>query len=116
MGMRLHARLPFWIKPPCQLQCAIQVESVDTYYLMQLEVWATLHLTCQRCMREFVYDYHQQNVIAVCADEQTADRLMSTYDCMLHLGGMLQLDDVLTDELYLFAPEKHLDEALCQLG
>lgn len=111
----LTHRLPDWIASPCQVTYQMSVQLVDNYYLMKLDVTGSLMVTCQRCAQEFAHDYHNQTSIVVCPDDAVAQSLMSRYECIVEPSARIDLQEIITDELYLFCQEKHEDEQHCAL-
>lgn len=111
----LQERMPTWVSAPCHLTCDLTVNAVDSYFLVTLEVFGQLTLTCLRCANEFQHEYKNLTTLAVCANDNAADALMDQYECIVQQDGRMNLKEVLTDDLYLFLPEKHLDSSLCVL-
>lgn len=101
----VHERLPTWIESPCIIECTFQVTPGRGYYLLNLTMDATLHITCQRCLSTVDYHHHHHTELALCFKEEKADQLMALYDCMVIDQDELKLEDILADELHLFAPE-----------
>lgn len=109
----IQQRLPDRISPPCELICDFQVDAQTDYYLVTLDVRSELVITCQRCLGQFQHVYNNHTELAVCSDEAMAERLMGRFESIVAPNCEIDLTDVLTDELYLFSPEKHLDYADC---
>jgi len=76
---------------------------------------AILHITCQRCLSTVHYPYQQTTELALCFNEERANQLMSTYDSIVVENDELNLDDLLTDELHLFAPEIPHELSVCHI-
>lgn len=110
--IELNQRLPDPIKAPCTLNCRYAVSPYDNYYLLDLEVSGLLSISCQRCLEAFDYEYVNQTQVAVCHSESEADQLMSLYECIVAEID-IDLADILTDELHLYAPKQHEDIAFC---
>lgn len=108
-ALTLTERLPNFLSAPCHLNVTYQVESEDDFYLLHLEVNGPLVVTCQRCMQEFNHPYNNQTTIAIAHSDERAEKLLEQYECIVSTNGQINLDDVLIDELYLYAPEFHPD-------
>lgn len=111
--VRISERLPMHIHLPCDLSCKFQVDAHHEYYLVTLNVTGTLELVCQRCVAGFQYEYSNQTQVAVCQAEDVAENLMTSYECIVSKSNEIDLTEILTDELHLFCPEKHLNTADC---
>jgi len=111
--MHINDRLPVFIHSPCELACEFKVEAHRNYYLLVLNVKGELNLTCQRCMEDFQYAYHNQSQLAVCVSDEVAETLMSSYECILSDENEVNLVDIITDELHLYCPERHEDLTMC---
>lgn len=111
----IHDRLPVFVKSPCELACDFQVEAHRDYYLLTLDVQGMLELTCQRCLGDFQYDYHNQSKLAVCRSEEVAEKLMASYECIVSEEGEVDLVEIITDELHLYCPEKHSELMACDV-
>lgn len=109
----LEQRLPLFIKAPCQVDCAYQLQKEKGYYLLHMQVSGTLTIVCQRCLSDFTYDYANETVIALCDSDETAEKLMSDYECSVIVNGEVDLNHLILDELHLYAPQKHADLGHC---
>lgn len=103
---QLIERLPYYVQSPCTLNCTYQLSQQDKFYLLNLKIEGDLSLTCQRCAELYVYPYHKEIEIAVCRDEERASQLMERYDCIV-AHNEIDLLEILSDEICLYAPEKH---------
>ncbi|HVT62185.1 MAG TPA: YceD family protein [Legionellaceae bacterium] len=112
--MEIKERLPSFIQAPAHLNCTIRVEKTAHYYHLMLGVKGLIHVICQRCLHEFDYPFNQNNDIALCADEDTAEKMMTKMDSIVHLKDELDIVSIVTDELHLYCPEKHLDLNECE--
>lgn len=74
-----------------------------------------LILTCQRCLGEFSYHYSNLTEVAVCDSDETAEKMMNQYDCLVSTN-QVDLQEIVTDELHLYAPEFHFDLNECDHG
>lgn len=109
----IEERKPAYISSPCKVSCEFQVEACQDYYLLTLNVSGAFEITCQRCMEDFQQTYDNQTTLAVCAREDIAETLMTTYECIVAADSQVDIMDIVTDELHLFLPEKHPDPAGC---
>lgn len=111
--IELSARLPDNIEHACSLDCEYQVQSYGHYYLLKLATKGDIVITCQRCLHEFNHHYSNQTTLAICDSNELAEQLMNDYECISSTNGEIDLNEVLTDELYLFVPDKHLNFEEC---
>lgn len=111
--LTVKERLPERVIRPCELTCTFHVESCGNYYLLTLDTAGTLMVNCQRCLQVFQYDYSNQCKLAVCVSDIVAESLMEDFECIVAEGDQVDLLDILADELHLFAPEKHDNDADC---
>ena len=111
--LHLSDRLPEHLGRPCTVTCTFHVEACSEYYLLSMDVRGTLGITCQRCLGDFQHDYAHQTTLAVCANDDVANDAMSLHECIVVKGSEVDLIEVVTDELNLFLPEKHLDSEAC---
>ncbi|MBA2651424.1 MAG: DUF177 domain-containing protein [Tatlockia sp.] len=111
-NIEIKNRLPSHLLPPSIMHCQFDVRAFTNYYLLTLSSKAVLTIECQRCLSEFAHPYSIQTELAICDSDETAERLMNHYDCIVS-DDSLDLTEVLTDELYLYAPEFHLDYDHC---
>jgi uncharacterized protein len=109
----LTERLPSHVKSPCELKCQFHVEKHEEHYLLTLNVTGQVMITCQRCLSVFEYNYDNQTQVAICPNELVAEKLMSNYECIVTHSHEIELNDILTDELHLYLPEKHLNLSDC---
>ena len=111
--VHVQERKPDRVSSACDLTCTFKVEACSDYYLITLDVHGTLDITCQRCLANFQHEHINRTTLAVCANEDVAETLMASFECIVVNNFQIDLIDILTDELYLFLPEKHLDVAGC---
>ena len=109
----IQERKPARLHLPCELTCQYEIAAYENYYLLTLNVQGRLEITCQRCLASFSHDYSNHTQLAVCADDDVAERLMASYECIVDKNYQVDLIDIVTDELYLFLPEKHPDMTGC---
>lgn len=105
----LSERLPSFILAPCALDVKYQVETKDNFYLINLVVSGDLTVVCQRCMQEFHLNYKNATTIAVARSEERAEQLLELYECIVASNWQVSLEDIIIDELYLYAPQFHED-------
>lgn len=113
LSILLEQRLPLFIKAPCQVECHYQLQKEKGYFLLDMEVSGALTIVCQRCLAEFTHDYTNKTLIALCESDETADQLMSNYECSVISNGEVDLNDLILDELHLYAPQKHTELKHC---
>lgn len=116
--LTLKDRLPRNVAAANRLTGQIQAVVHGDCYLLSVEVEGQLLINCQRCLEEFNYDYQQQTQLAVCQDEETAEKWMTQYESLVVTDNTLDLEEIVTDDLYLYAPEKHphLEDCRCEIG
>lgn len=100
-------RLPSFIVAPCSLDVAYQVEAKEDYHLIHLKVSSTLTINCQRCMHEVQLDYNNATTIASARNEERAEQLLEQYECIVSSNWQVSLEDLVVDELHLYAPQFH---------
>lgn len=111
--VRVEERKPERVRSPCELTCEFKVEDCSDYYLVTLDITGMLEIACQRCMVDFPHEHTNQVKLAVCANDDIAETLMSCFECIVANDSRIDLIDILTDELHLFLPEKHQNIADC---
>ncbi|MGC1182886.1 YceD family protein [Legionella sp.] len=109
----IKERLPNFIIAPCTLYVHYQVDVKEDFYLVRLHVNGEVSLQCQRCLDNFNYLYDNNTVIAVCRDEQRAEELLEHYECVVSSSLQICLEDLIIDELHLYAPQFHLQITDC---
>jgi uncharacterized protein len=115
LTITLNNRLPSWVQSPCQINCTIKITSCGNFYLLNLTMDAVLHITCQRCLSTVHSPFHHTTELALCFNEEKANDLMTMYDTVVVESDELNLDDLLTDELHLFAPEIPHEIEVCHI-
>ncbi|MBA2648572.1 MAG: DUF177 domain-containing protein [Legionella sp.] len=108
-------RLPHFLLAPCVLNVAYQVKAEDDYYLIQLGVEGVFTIQCQRCLQDFSYPYTNKTCIAVCSTDERAASLLEYYECIVSSNNQVVLEELVIDELHLYAPQYHLDESECDI-
>lgn len=109
----LEARLPPFIKSPSTLHYKFHVKMPQNYYVLTLEVSAELLCICQRCLGEYKHHYQNRTELAICSNDEIAEQLMEQYECIVSENGQVDLNELLTDELYLYGPEFHPEISDC---
>ncbi|MBA2656480.1 MAG: DUF177 domain-containing protein [Tatlockia sp.] len=110
--IEISGRLPGHLHSPCVVHCLFQAKAYKDYYLLTLRSDAALTITCQRCLTEFSHQYSNTTELAICDSDETAERMMNHYDCIVS-DYRIDLGEIITDELYLYSPEFHLDIDQC---
>jgi uncharacterized protein len=105
--LNLTERLPHQIISDCSLVCEYVVSRYPDYYVLTLDVTGELPMQCQRCLGEFAQPYKNHTTLAICTNESTAEKLMESYECIVSPQLEVNLNEIVTDELHLYAPEKH---------
>jgi uncharacterized protein len=107
VSLQVQERLPYYVQSPCELHCKLVVRQESHYYHLNLQISGRLTIHCQRCAQDFQHDYEHSSELAICPDEEMADRMMSRLDCIVQTEDDLDLLAVVTDDIHLFCPEKH---------
>lgn len=102
-----HSRLPDFIVAPCEVTVTYHAEAKDDFYLMHLKVQGNLLVLCQRCMQEFPFPYDNETVIAVFRSDERAEQMLEHYECIVSSNGKVDLEELVIDELHLYAPQCH---------
>lgn len=111
--LKLSERLPYYIVSDCTLDCEYLVQQFPNYYLLRLNVSGDLTIQCQRCLAPFTHFYENHTELAICRDDVTAENLMEQYECIVASQNEIDLVTIVTDELHLYAPEKHAELIEC---
>lgn len=111
--MSITKRLPSFISAPCALDVAYRVEAKDDYFLLHLDVKAELIIICQRCMQEYNLTYNNDTTIAAARSDERAEQLLEHYECIVSSNWQVNLEDLVVDELHLYAPQFHTDIKDC---
>ena len=117
--LALNARLPDFIAQSCRFKCEYHICPVENYHLLTRVVAGLLShplvITCQRCLNDFFYHYDHSTTLAIAYSEELANQLMNVteYECIVATDNQIDLVEILTDDLYLYLPEKHLDLTQC---
>jgi uncharacterized protein len=111
--LSITERLPRFISVPCDVAVAYAVEKKEDFFLMNLEVLGAITVTCQRCLEEFSLSYHNLTTIAVVQNDERAEQLLEHYESIVSPNWEVFLDDVVVDELHLYAPQTHTEHNDC---
>lgn len=103
----LGERLPNFITSTCQLDITYHVEAKEDFYLVHLHVKGELPVQCQRCLDEFKFPYDNMTIVAVCRNDERAEQILEYYECIVSENLQVSLEDMLIDELHLYAPQFH---------
>lgn len=106
-------RLPDFLIGPCQLNVTYRIEAEDDFYLIHQHVTGELSTLCQRCMQEFFNPYDNQTIIAVCRNDERAEQLLEQYECIVSSNGQVDLQELVIDELHLYAAQFHPEISDC---
>lgn len=109
----LSERLPSFILAPCTVAVTYQAEPKEDFYLISLNVSGELTIICQRCMNEFKLQYNNPTTIAVTRDDGRAEQLLEHYECIVSNNYQVNIDDLVVDELHLYAPQFHEETKDC---
>jgi uncharacterized protein len=112
--VHVSERLPDFIVAPCELAVVYHVEAKEDYYLIHLHVGGDLQIQCQRCLGEFHYPYDNNTIIAVCRNDERAEQLLEFYECIVAGNLQVSIDDLIIDELHLYAPQFHPEITDCR--
>lgn len=113
VDIKLSERLPTHIIPDCNLHCDYFVKSFPAYYSLTLDVSGIVTARCLRCLDEYIYDYKNHTELAICRNDEMAEKLMDAYECIVSLDDEIDLREIITDELHLYVPEKHMNFIDC---
>ena len=113
--LSIQDRKPAYVTSPCEVTCEFTVEACKGYYLLTLNVSGSFEIACQRCIDDFHHHFENQTQLAVCSNDDVAETLKTSYECIVVNDYQVDLIDIVTDELHLFLPEKHPDPAECEL-
>ncbi len=113
ISVTVQERLPFFVQKPVDLDCVFQVQFHNNYYLFLLQSEGTIDLTCQRCLGSFAHTLKMDLKLAICQQESMRPHLETRYDCIINTDDELNVVELITDELHLSLPEKHLDSMDC---
>ncbi|CEK10818.1 YceD family protein [Legionella hackeliae] len=111
--LELRERLPAHINSGCIVNCQFAVESQNNYFILTLKVNSDLIITCQRCLKEFIYHYVNETKLAVCHSDEMAEKLMDQYECVIAENNHIDLAELITDEFHLYTPELHPETNDC---
>lgn len=113
LEVKISDRLPSFISEPCTVSLSFSLKKQDDYYLLHLKTEAKLDISCQRCSHNFQIPYQNETELAICNNEARAETLLSLYECIVAENDQLSLEDIITDELYLYAPQFHPNAQDC---
>ncbi|KTC92919.1 MULTISPECIES: YceD family protein [Legionella] len=111
--IELDQRLPARVGSPCVVNCKFDVKAFDNYYLLTLRAEAMITINCQRCFDEFSHHYVNQTELAVCNTDEMAEKMLEQYESIVSEHNQVDLVDLVTDELHLYAPEFHSSTKEC---
>lgn len=103
----LDERLPTHLKTPVLLQCQFSKTKLQNIPILILQISGPLTILCQRCTKFFDHHYESETKLALCSTDDMAARLMETMEVVVADVNNINIIDIITDEIYLYAPEKH---------
>lgn len=107
LALTVTERLPYYIQAPCELHCEVLVQPGRNYYVLNLKSKGQVLIQCQSCLKDFTYDFNHTSELALCHNEEIANQMMNSMDCIVQTGDELDVLEIATDDLHLFCPEKH---------
>ncbi len=107
LSLKLETRLPEHLIGPCLLTCHWHLETTTDQPILALALEGDLSIVCQRCAQPVNLPFHHENKIALCNNQATLDRLMPEMDCLLMEELPSSLEELVIDELFLYAPDRH---------
>ena len=113
--MSVQDRKPARVSSSSALTCTFKVDACSDYYLLTLDVTGVFEITCQRCLADFQHTYANKTILAMCSNDDVAEKLMETHECIVVPHGQVDLIEIVTDDLHLFLPEKHPDFSACDV-
>lgn len=111
--MVISERLPPHLLAPCTVHYGYQLRTQDNYYVLDLEIDVLLTVICQRCLQHFAQPYSNQSKTAICKSDEWAEQLMEQYDCVVISREQLNLQELITDELFTSTGENHPNISDC---
>lgn len=113
----INTRLPAHISPPAQLTCQCRWEKPGSYYLLTVKVFGHLTVICQRCLDSFATEYHNETILALCPNEDIAERMLPEHETVVYENDEIDLVQIITDELHLDSPRTHasLEDCNCEM-
>jgi uncharacterized metal-binding protein YceD (DUF177 family) len=106
-------RYPFQIQSPPELKVTYHIKPHKHYRLLSFTIESELHILCQRCSHPFIYPFKHEGKIAICRTESDIEVIekLEPYEAILE--AELDINDVMTDELFLHSPEMHASMLEC---
>ncbi len=71
---------------------------------IESEIWVSVILQCQRCLKPSRFDIHKRNLLGVVNNQTEMAQLDSSYEPLLLEDGRLLLNEFIEDELLLALP------------
>lgn len=100
-------RLPPNLEEPCTVSVEFAAKAVDDYYLLSTTTRAELNIFCERCAKSFLFPYENTLELAVCDNDTRAEALSYQYESLVSERGCINMEELITDELHLYAPRTH---------
>ena len=114
--IKLEERLPSWINGAPLLTCTYHVKDMRDYYSLTLQTKGVLSITCQRCLEQVEHFYEHSSEVLLCRTDEVADRLMGVGESIVVEHDEVNLNDIITDDLYFYAPDKPHDITSCEVN
>lgn len=112
----LKERLPHFIPSSFELTFTYQVMLEGPVYLLSLDKKANIPVICQRCMEITQQEFQHHSQIAICAKEEIAQQYQSLYDVVVIPDLIVNLEDILIDDLYLYLTNVHKNIDQCNIN
>lgn len=109
----LDDRLPQQLSSPCLLEGQIAASVEKDGYRITLSVQSALTVMCLRCLASYQMAYKRSAVLHAYFDERMATQRMGEEEVIVLDSTTLHLSDILTDDLHLFVPDRHIDHTSC---
>lgn len=102
-------RLPLHLIAPASLSCQWELTPLSGAERLTLTLSGSLEIECQRCLSAFTLPYQHEVQIALCKNSDAMMHYETQYECLLLNELPDSLAELVTDELHLSVPEKHLE-------
>lgn len=109
----IKERLPHFVASDVEMSFTYEVAQQGPLYLLNIDEKASISVICQRCMGEFEQPFEHQSQIAICATDKMAQQYQSLYDVIVISDLIVNIEDILVDDLYLYLPNNHKNIDLC---
>jgi len=96
------------------IHCTYSMREVEDYFLIEYTAMADVTFICQRCGDTGNTRISLTNTVALCPNDDVAERLLKHHESVVYQGAYVDLEKILMDELRLHSYLKHSDKD-CQL-